>query len=215
MSSQDISEHTFDQVVRIGYGHPIISCLHEHEASALGCVNQQSAESVRWQRENGNLVPIWSEDDKERVTLRYKNINITTDFPIENIILRESKTNKTKIKIKFYGYFTEDDVDTNDCDGDEHLYGLCYEGPSGTHRAKTITVDSADYQIYYDSLTLFKKQRLFFRQKKIEEEKKAKLIRAEEEKKRLFVLKTSFTIPASAMNRPNPWKKLPKVVAQL
>jgi hypothetical protein len=170
MSSQDQTEHPFDQVVRIGFGLPVIKYLFEHEASALACVNQQSAEAVRWQREKGNLVPVWSEDDKGHVTLRYNNKNITTDFPVIKISLKTLRidpksmdqsftkynhlisngtitvTNNKIYVITFYGKFIKDD--------DDDPYGR-----TGYYsRQKDVVIDYAYAKFYYDTSIPFKKQ---------------------------------------------------------
>jgi len=223
--SQNEDEHTFDKVIRIGYGRPIISYLYAHDASALGCVNQQCAEAVRWQREKGNLDPVWSEDDNHHVTIRYKNVNVTTDFPVFTVGLEAIKIDPKKenfrnwkyiqmIKegkitldrknmiyiINLYGDYEEED------DGDGYGFGYYI------HR-KEVVVNYADSKVYYDTYMYFKKVRKIRRAKEEAEKKRLEAIRLEEEKKRLYLEKHTFRIPAKYMDKPNPWKKLPKVEA--
>ena len=218
-------EYTFDKVIRIGYGLPVISFLYAHEASALGCVNQQCAEAVRWQREKGNLVPIWSEDDNHHMTLRYKDVNVTTNFPVSSVSL---KTIKIDLKernfrnwkyiqmvkdgritldhknmiyiITLYGDYIEED------DGDGYGFGYY------THE-KVVVVNMSDSKVYYDTFKYFKKMRDIRRVKEEAEKKRLEAIRLEEEKKRLYKEKHTIHIPAQYMNKPNPWKKLPKIDA--
>jgi hypothetical protein len=59
----------------------------------------------------------------------------------------------------------------------------------------------------------FKKMREIRRAKEEAEKKRLEAIRLEEEKKRLYLEKHTIRIPAQYMQKPNPWKKLPKVEA--
>jgi len=223
--SQNEDEHTFDKVIRIGYGRPIISYLYAHDASALGCVNQQCAEAVRWQREKGNIVSIWSEDENHHVTLRYKNVNLTTNFPVDSISLKVLKINtedrnfrnwkyirmikngeitldhSSKIYIiTFYGDYIEED------DGDGYGFGHYTD-------QKEIVVNYSDAMVYYNTYKQFQKERKLRRAKEEAEKKRLEAIRLEEEKKRIYLEKHTFHIPAKYLNKPNPWKKLPKIEA--
>jgi hypothetical protein len=86
--SNFVTEHWFDYIIRIGDGNPIIPFLLSHEAAALGCVNKQTSKVVRFQREKGNIVPLWSIDENQYVTFNYRNINIKSAFQVTNISLR-------------------------------------------------------------------------------------------------------------------------------
>jgi hypothetical protein len=221
--SQDEVEQTFDQVIRIGYGHPVISYLYAHEASALGCVNQQCAEAVRWQREKGNLVPVWSEDDQGHVTLRYKNVNITTNFRVFHIHATTVKIDLTIRNMKNWKYRKMIDNGEITLDKNNKIYvitfiGLIYDadgylGPKYYNHRKEVIVSKDDSKVYYDTLIYFKKIREIRRKKEEAEKQRLEAIRLEEEKKRLYLEKHTIRIPAEYMNKPNPWKKLPKVEA--
>ena len=89
----DEPEHLFDQVVRIGYGIEICKYLWWHDLAALACVDTQCAEAVRWQKEKGNTKAIWSQDINYHVIFRFKNINVTTNFPVKNIAIKTYKIN--------------------------------------------------------------------------------------------------------------------------
>jgi len=218
-------EHLFDQIIRIGYGLPVISFLYAHDASALGCVNHQSAEAVRWQREKGNLVSVWSENDQGHVTLRYKNVNVTTNFPVSTVSLKTIKIDITKRELHHYRYrqMINDGKITLDHKNMIYiitLYGEYLEDDDGdgygfghyTHQ-KEVVVNKADSKVYYDTYMHFKKIRQIRREKKEAEKKRLEAIRLEEEKKRIYLEKHTIRIPAQYMNKPNPWKKLPKIEA--
>jgi hypothetical protein len=223
--SQDEIEHSFDQIIRIGYGLPIISFLFAHEASALGCVNKQCAEAVRWQREKGNLVFVWSENDNHHVTLRYKDVNVTTNFPVFSVSLKTIKIDLKERNFRNWKYIqmVKDGRITLDHKNMIYiitLYGELVEEDDGdgygfahyTHQ-KEIVVNKADSKVYYDTYMYFKKMREIRRAKEEAEKKRLEAIRLEEEKKRLYLEKHTIRIPAQYMQKPNPWKKLPKVEA--
>ena len=223
MSNSQDEEQTFDKVIRIGYGLPVISFLYAHEASALGCVNQQSAEAVRWQREKGNLVPVWSEDDQGHVTLRYKNVNVTTNFPVSTVSIKTIKIDLTIRSMRNWKYRTMIDNGEITLDQSNKIYVITFYGNfnddgygygNGYYdHEKEVVVYKGDSKVYYDTYMHFKKIRQIRREKEDAEKKRLEAIRAEEEKKRLYLEKHTIHIPAQYMNKPNPWKKLPKVEA--
>jgi hypothetical protein len=217
--SQNEQENTFDKVIRIGYGLPVISFLYSHEASAFGCVNQQSAEAVRWQREKGNLVSVWSEDENHHVTIRYKDVNITTNFPVISISMKSIKIERNNIhqSFKYIQKIRNGEITVhNDRIYVIKLYGKYHDDGYGFgyyEKEKEVIVNYADAKIYKDTFIPFKKQRQILRAKEEAERKRLDDIRAEEEKKRIYLEKHTIRIPAQYMNKPNPWKKLPKVEA--
>ena len=223
------NEHQFDKIIRIGYGLQVISFLYAHEASALGCVNQQCAEAVRWQREKGNLIPIWSEDNQGRITLQYKNVNVTTNFPVIYISLKTIKIDLTKRDFSHWKYRQMIKNGEIILDKNNNIYVITLSGNyieeddgygfgNGHYEhQKEIVVNKADSKVYYDAYMHFKKIRKIrldkeeaIRTAAEAEKKRLDAILAEEEKKRLYLKKHTIHIPAQYMNKPNPWKKLPK-----
>jgi hypothetical protein len=220
--SQDEVEQTFDKVIRIGYGLPVISFLYAHEASALGCVNQQCAEAVRWQREKGNLLPVWSENDQGHVTLQYKNVNVTTNFPVISISIKTIKIDLTIRSMKNWKYRRMIDNGEITLDQNNKIYVITFYGIFNDvdgygngyyNHEKEVIVSKDDSKVYYETFMHFKKIRKIRREKEEAEKKRLEEIRMEEEKKRLYLEKHTIRIPAQYMNKPNPWKKLPKVEA--
>jgi hypothetical protein len=223
------NEHPFDPIIRLGYGLPIISFLYAHDASALGCVNQQCAEAVRWQREKGNLIPIWSEDDKGCITLQYKNVNITTNFPVIYISLKTITIDLIKRDFRHFNYRQMIKNGEITLDQNNKIYVITLSGNYIDHdgygngyyeHQKEVVVYKGDSKVYYDTYKHFKKIRQIRldREEAIRvaaeaEKKRLDAIRLEEEKKRLYLEKHTIRIPAQYMNKPNPWKKLPKVDA--
>jgi hypothetical protein len=115
--SQFEVEHNFDKVIRIGYGIEIISYLLHHEASALACVNQQCAEAVSWQRNKGNISPIFSEDNEHYLTFKFKDIYFTSYFKVISIVIQ---TIEIDIKTHEFKYILK--MDNNNLDVNKKLY---------------------------------------------------------------------------------------------
>ena len=190
----DEPEHLFDQVVRIGYGIEICKYLWWHDLAALACVDTQCAEAVRWQKEKGNTKAIWSQDINYHVIFRFKNINVTTNFPVKNIAIKTYKINtdnKTNtftdqrymrairqkkvipdqynriIVIVLYGKYASD--------SDEFSY---YE------QEEQILVNYEDRDTILDSWKYFYAERKIGKKQKKEEQLRQERIRQEEEQKR-------------------------------
>ena len=222
----DEPEHLFDQVVRIGYGIQICKYLWWHDLAALACVDRQCAEAVRWQKEKGNTKAIWSQDINYHVIFRFKNINVTTNFPVKNIAIKTYKintVNKTntftdqrymrairqkKVKpdqynriivIQLYGKYASD--------SDEFSY---YE------REEQILVNYEDKDTILDSWKYFYAEQKICKKQKKEEQLRQERIRQEEEQKRLEEEQKRLEEERKKrwhdkydpiLKKPNPWVK--------
>jgi hypothetical protein len=111
--SQFQVEHSFDKVVRIGYGIELISFLLPHEAYALACVNQQCAEAVRWQKNKGNISPIFSEDNKHFLTFKFNDIYFTSYFKVISIVLQTIEVDINTHEFKYIQKMDNNNLDVN------------------------------------------------------------------------------------------------------
>ena len=116
---------------------------------------------------------------------------------IDNGEITLDQSNKIYV-ITFYGNFND--------------YGDGYGNGYYDHE-KEVVVYKGDSKVYYDTYMHFKKIREIRREKEKAEKQRLEVIRLEEEKKRLYLEKHTIRIPAQYMNKPNPWKKLPKIEA--
>ena len=221
MANINEPEHLFDQVVRIGYGIEICKYLWWHDLAALACVDKQCAEAVRWQREKGNTEAIWSQDINYHVIFRFKNINVTTNFPIKDIVIRtykinnDHKTNTIRDKIymraivekkvtpdqynriiviKLYGKL----VDDSDSDELSHSY-----------LDEEILVNYEDRDTIFISWKYFYAERKIGKKQKKEEQLRLERIKQEEEQKRLEEerKKRWHDKYDPILKKPNPWIK--------
>jgi hypothetical protein len=215
----DEPEHLFDQVVRIGYGIEICKYLWWHDLAALACVDTQCAEAVRWQKEKGNTKAIWSQDINYHVIFRFKNINVTTNFPVKNIAIKtytinvDNKTNTFTdmrymrairqkkvipdqynriIVIVLYGKYVFDS------------YGFSYY-----EQDEEILVNYEDRDTILDSWKYFYAERIIYKKQKEEEQLRQERIRQEEEQKRLEEerKKRWHEKYDPILQKPNPWVK--------
>jgi hypothetical protein len=224
----DESEHLFDKVVRIGYGIEICKYLWWHDLAALACVDRQCAEAVRWQREKGNTEAIWSQDINYHVIFRFKNINVTTNFPIKDIVIRiykinnDHKTNTIKDKrymraiaqkkvipdqynriivIKLYGKL----VDDSDSDELSHYY-LDEEILVNYEDRDTIFIS---WKYFYSEQKIREKEEQLRREKIRQEKIRQEEIRQEEERKKQEEerKKRWHEKYDPILQKPNPWVK--------
>jgi len=213
-------EDFFDEIIRIGYGKAIIPFLFPNEANALGCVNKQCAEAVRWQREKGNIAPIWHEDKNHHVSVWTKNGIIKSNFPVGSISMKSYNMSKLD-KFDILKYTNKIRSLNMVLDESNKFYVIKLNGKyeddgygfGGYSHVKEIIVDYSFAKVYFNSYKFFKIERQIRREKEKAEEKRLEEIKAEEERKRIYKEKTTFHIPAGFLGKPNPWKQLPKVEA--